>query len=79
VIFRNKPKTLIERADEIDRQITESPFEPVEVESDLAEHMGAFAEDAVGVNDFMSLEPGVLDDFYGRGIFRSKNKRPGGK
>jgi hypothetical protein len=69
VLSSAKKKSLILAAEETDRLVALSPFEPVEVEPELAEPMGAFREEAVDLEDFASLEPGVLDDLFGRGVF----------
>ncbi|MDR1050938.1 MAG: hypothetical protein LBP95_07650 [Deltaproteobacteria bacterium] len=76
----DKKKRLVERAAEVDRQAAARPYEPVRVDPEVAEHMGAFVEDAVDPRDFLSLEPGALDDIMGLGLFgpgRKSGKREG--
>ncbi|MDR3135678.1 MAG: hypothetical protein LBU69_06260, partial [Deltaproteobacteria bacterium] len=61
----NKRKGLMRRAQELEERSFLRPYEPCEVDAELAEHMGAFREDAVEPDDFYELEKGVIDGLLG--------------
>ena len=65
-VFWNKKKArerdMARRADLLEERAIERPFEAIEVDLDLAGHMGAFIEDAVGPDDFYELEEEVFEE-----------------
>lgn len=44
-------KRLNEQAHQIDKDLTENPGAAIEVDPELAEHMGAFEENAISLED----------------------------
>ncbi|WP_421902042.1 hypothetical protein [Maridesulfovibrio sp.] len=44
-------KHLNEQADQLDREMTENPGAAIEVDPELADHMGAFEEDAITLEE----------------------------
>ncbi|MDR2302745.1 MAG: hypothetical protein LBF38_11980 [Deltaproteobacteria bacterium] len=56
-----KRKLLNQRAIEVEKRANANPYKPVEVDIELAEHMGAFEERALGSDDFYELESGFFD------------------
>jgi hypothetical protein len=61
MFFRNKKRALMGRAHELEAMALANPYGGLEVDPDLAEHMGAFVEEAVDPEDFYELEPGLID------------------
>jgi hypothetical protein len=56
-----KKKKLNQMALEVEQRANANPYEPIEVDDELAEFMGAFEEKAISLDDFYELEPGVFD------------------
>lgn len=44
-------KHLTEQANQLDREMTENPGAAIEVDPELADHMGAFEEDAITLEE----------------------------
>jgi hypothetical protein len=59
---KKKAKLLAKRAEELEAQAMAKPYGAVEADFELAAHMGAFVEDAVGLDDFYELEDGAFGD-----------------
>jgi hypothetical protein len=57
---REKRESLLRRAREIDLQALWRPGEAIEVDRDLAAHMGAFIEDAVSAEDTFWIGEALL-------------------
>jgi hypothetical protein len=62
-MFFGKRQKMLKRAESVEQLARGAPYRPIEVDGDLALHMGAFIEDAVAPEDFYELEEEVLDYF----------------
>jgi hypothetical protein len=62
-LFDDAKKRRAAKIAAVERALAADPAAGVEVDPETAESMGAFVEDAVGLDDFYRLEPGSLDFF----------------
>ncbi|MDR1546558.1 MAG: hypothetical protein LBU12_07615 [Deltaproteobacteria bacterium] len=62
MLFKRK-NPLLAKVQAAERTLAAHPLAAAEVDLETALHMGAFVEDAVDLDDFYHLEPGVLDDW----------------
>jgi hypothetical protein len=58
---KTKSRELIKRALALEEEAMVFGYKAIEVEPDLALHMGAFAEEAVAEDDYFELEEEVMD------------------